>query len=154
VTDHPTTAGHHRMTTRRLVLRLGLGLLTVIEVVIGFWALVVPRPFYDHFPVPGHHWVDLLPPYNQHLIEDYGGLSLALGFVLAVATITLNQLLVRTILVGYLLYAVPHLVFHARHLTGFPTSDAVAQTVVLAVSVVLPLALLPLTANRPARTSV
>lgn len=110
----------------------------------GIWALLLPHTFYDDFPLPGHDWVAMLPPYNLHLITDVGELSLALAFMLATATLTPHRLLVRTVLAGYLFYTVPHLVFHARHLGSMPPGDATAETIVLSITVALPLALLSL----------
>jgi hypothetical protein len=57
-----------------------------------------------------------------------GAYSLALGVMLLVAAWRPEPLLVRTTLAGFLLYSVPHTVFHALHLHGFPPADAVAQT--------------------------
>jgi hypothetical protein len=120
-----------------LALRAGLMLLAVSEAATGGWALVSPRGFYAH--VPG---VDLLPPYNEHLVTDVGGLSMAVAIMLAVGAVTLDRLLVRTTLASYLLFTVPHLVFHLAHLHGFGTGTAVAQTIGLAIEVLLPLGLL------------
>ena len=38
--------------------------------VVGVWALVLPRSFYDDFPAAGRHWVSALGPYNEHLVRD------------------------------------------------------------------------------------
>jgi hypothetical protein len=129
----------------RLALRVGLGLLTLTVLVEGVWATLFPRGFYDNFPLPGHHWVSMLPPYNEHLITDIGEFNLVVAVGLLVAAVTVNRLLVRTVLVGFLGYAVPHLIFHADHLAGFSTGDAAAQTAALVVDAVLPLILLALT---------
>jgi hypothetical protein len=129
---------------RRLALRAGLAFLAIAGAVTGVWALLFPRAFYDDFPLAGQHWVAMLPPYNQHLTTDTGGLNLAVAFSFMVAALTLQRLLVRTVLAGYLLYTVPHLIFHSRHLAGLPPSGAAAEMIVLSVTVGLPLALLAL----------
>jgi len=95
----------------------------------------------------------MLPSYNSHLVGDVGELNLAVAFSFMVATLTLHRLLVRTVLVGYLFYSVPHMVFHVRHLAGFPSSDVAVQMILLSISVVLPLALLIL-ARTPRRRDV
>lgn len=127
---------------RRLTLRAGLAFLAVAEAVAGIWALLLPHMFYDDFPLAGHDWVGMMPPYNLHLITDVGELNLALAFILATAMVTLHRLLVCTALAGYLFYTVPHLVFHTRHLGSMPPSDAAAEMIVLSITVALPLALL------------
>ena len=53
--------------------------------------------------------------------------------------------LVRTVLAGYLFYTVPHLMFHVRHLAGFSPGETTAETIVLSMTVALPVALLALT---------
>jgi hypothetical protein len=127
----------------RGLLRIGLLVLTVYHLVLtGAWALLLPRSFYDGFPWPGHPWVRLLPPFNEHLIRDFGGLNVAMGVVLGAAAVILERRLVCTALVADVVFAVPHFIYHSAHLEHFPTADAVVQTILLAVLVVLPLALL------------
>ncbi|MGW4465722.1 hypothetical protein [Micromonospora sp. NPDC004704] len=126
-------------------LRAGLILLTVGEGLIGATQLLLPKVFYDDFPWPGHPWVSLLPPYNEHLMRDVGTGTLAYVLVLGVAAVTMERRLVRTALGAYLVFAVPHLIFHTNHLAHFPPVDAVAQTVALAAAVAIPIALLLLT---------
>src|SRR5205085_1878354 len=105
--------------------------------VIGGWALVAPRSFYGAFPTGGVHWVDLLPPYNEHLVTDFGGLVLGNGVVLTAAAASLSRPLVVGALSAQLMTAVTHYVFHATHLDGFSTRDAVEQTATLTLQVLL-----------------
>lgn len=126
----------------RLWLRIGLAFLALTELAVGAWQLLLPRSFYEDGPVPGHEWVALVPPYSEHLMRDVGALNLALAVVASVAAVTVNRLMAGTILIAYLVSSVPHLVFHVAHLEHFPRTEAIAQTVALAVGVVLPLALL------------
>ena len=120
------------MTGRRTsaLVRAGLGLLAVLEVVIGVWALLVPMSFYRTFPLPGHAWVSRLPPYNEHL-------SLALTVVLVAAAVTGHWLLSVVAIIATAVYAVPHAVYHFLHMEGFPPTDAVAQTVGIALQLVV-----------------
>src|ERR1700709_694357 len=104
--------------------RAALGFLFVSAAVIGLTAAVLPRPFYDDFPFLAH-WVDLLPPYNEHLVTDVGGLYLGFAVLFAWAAWTLERTLVRAVCVAWLLTAALHLGFHAEHLAGFSTADAV-----------------------------
>ena len=54
----------------------------------------------------------------------------------------------RLALVAYLLFAIPHLIFHVMHLENFTTAAAVAQTTLLTLAALLPVALLILTRQR------
>jgi uncharacterized membrane protein YphA (DoxX/SURF4 family) len=111
------------------LLRVGLAVLAANQAIVGLWALAAPRAFYEGFPAPGHPWVALLPPYNEHLVRDVGALNLALATVLVGAAVTLDLTTVRVALLALAVFAVPHTVFHAGHLKGYPSADAVAQTV-------------------------
>lgn len=114
-------------------LRGGLVFLAVSQGAAGVTQLLLPRGFYDNLP-----WVARLPPYNEHLMRDLGAATLAYTLILAVAAVSMERLLVRTALAANLVFTVPHFVFHAFHLEPLPTADAIAQTVVLAVGVVVP----------------
>lgn len=122
--------------------RLGLGYLAVTEIVVGLWQLLLPRSFYDDFPLPGHPWVAMLPSYNEHLLRDLGGLNTGMGVMLMIAAVTLDRLLTRTVLLGYLLYSATHLAFHLGHLSHFTVFDSVGQVVTLTLGAVLPILLL------------
>jgi hypothetical protein len=125
------------------VLRVGVWFLTFVEVVVGLVATLAPRAFYDYVP-----WVNLMPPFSEHLMRDYGAMNLALALVVIVAATTMERRLVRLALVAYLLFAIPHLIFHVMHLENFTTVAAVAQTTLLTLAVLLPVALLILTRQR------
>jgi len=135
----------------RILLRVGLLILSATQAIVGVWALPAPRAFYDGFPLPGHPWVALLPPYNEHLVRDVGAFNLALTVVLVAAAWTLEPTLVRVALVALLVYAVPHTIFHAGHLDGFPPGDALGQTVGTVLHLLLSASLLALTWRLPAR---
>lgn len=128
-------------------------ILTLVQAMVGVWALLFPRSFYDDFPAPGHPWVALLPPFNEHLVRDVGAFNLAFAVIFAACAVMMHYTLIRPALISYEFYAVPHFIFHAAHLNGFAMVDAVAQTVLLAVIVGLPLALIGLTLNRNASTA-
>ena len=127
--------------------RPSLALLFAAALLIGLTAAALPRTFYDDFPFLAH-WVDLLPPYNEHLVTDVGGLYLGFAVLFAWAAWTLERTLVRAVCVAWLLAAGLHLIFHAGHLEGFGTADAVAEIATLALLLVPP----PLVAlgHRPA----
>ena len=84
--------------------RAALGFLFVSALVIGLTAAVLPRTFYDDFPFL-RHWVELLPPYNEHLVTDVGGLYLGFAVLFAWAAWTLQPTLVRAVCSAWLLTA-------------------------------------------------
>lgn len=119
------------------VARAALGFLLVSALVIGLTAAVLPRTFYDDFPFVAH-WVELLPPYNEHLVTDVGGLYLGFAVLFAWAAWTLDRTLVRAVCVAWLLTATLHLIFHSGHLDGFGTADAIAEIATLAMLLLPP----------------
>jgi hypothetical protein len=125
-----------------LMQRIALAVLTVQGLLLGCWAAFAPRSFYDDFPGFGHHWVAVDGPYNEHLVRDVGSLFLAL-FVLTCAVLAApTARLVRITGGSWLAFAVPHLLYHYRHLDLFDPLDRWLNVVVLAVSVLLPAYLL------------
>jgi hypothetical protein len=118
--------------------RLALGLLFASAALTGLPATIAPHAFYEHFPFLSH-WVDLLPPYNRHLVTDVGGLYLGFAVVFAWALWSLEVSLVRAACAGWLLMEILHLAFHASHLEGFGTADGIAQIASLALLAITPL---------------
>lgn len=117
--------------------RVALLLLAAAGLYQGLWAQVAPHSFFQYFPA-GMGWVATEGPYNEHLVRDVGGLVNGLAVVALVAAWSpVRPLLVATG-VGWLVYAVPHLVFHVRHPLPDSPSQA-ANVAVLAAEVVLPL---------------
>ncbi|MDQ3725300.1 MAG: hypothetical protein M3335_05340 [Actinomycetota bacterium] len=101
-------------------------------------ASLAPRTFYDDFPFFAH-WVDLLPPYNEHLVTDVGGLYLGFAVLFGWAAWTLERTLVRALCISWLLTATLHFVFHSTHLERFSTAEAIAELASLALLVGAPL---------------
>jgi hypothetical protein len=132
------------VTARRLI-QLGLAYLVVTLAITGAWSLFAPAHFWDTYPGFGLEFVEPLPHYNEHLLNDFGSLYLALAALLAVAAVRPGRLLVRASMTAFLVYAVPHFVFHATHLAPFDSAEVVAQIVLLGSFVVVPAALLLLT---------
>jgi hypothetical protein len=117
--------------------RLALGFLLLSSLTIGLTAAIVPHTFYDDFPFVAH-WVELLPPYNEHLVTDVGSLYLGFSVLFAWAAWTLDRTLVQAVSVAWLLAGAIHLLFHAGHLGNFDTADAVAQIASLALLLIPP----------------
>jgi hypothetical protein len=122
----------------RAVLRITMVCLCLSALPIGLQATLAPRSFYDGFPL-GRSWVELLPPYNEHLIRDVGGFYLAFAILFAWAAVTLARELIVPLCVAWTVFSVSHGLFHALHLDGFSTGDAVAEIAGLAAVLVLPL---------------
>src|SRR3712207_4343297 len=123
-------------------LRGGLLFLAATPLIGGLWALLFPRGFYDDFPVPGSDWVSTLGPYNEHLVRDYGALNLAMAVLLLAAGVFLERHLAQVALVTWLVFEVPHFVFHLGQIHHFSPGSNVSQLGGLAFLSLLPLALL------------
>jgi hypothetical protein len=128
------------MTSR--LSRIILALLGVTAIELGVWATVSPRAFYENFPGGGRHWVSLDGPYNEHLVRDFGGLNLALALVTLAALVKFTPTLVRLAAGAWLVWSVPHFVYHARHLDVLETGDKVANMVTLGLTLAAPALLL------------
>lgn len=128
--------------------RGALIVLLVAALSIGLTATIVPRAFYDDFPFLAS-WVELLPPYNEHLVTDVGGLYLGFAVMFAWAAWTLDRTLVQAVAVAWLLSAGIHLLFHAGHLDNFSSGDAIAEIASLTLLLVPPPLAVWGTAPRP-----
>lgn len=133
--DETVTSGPAAEARRWL--RAGLVALIAMEAVVGVWQYFFPQSFYQDFPT-----VRLDPPYNEHLVGDVGGLTLALTTVLVFAAVSLEYRLVMAALSGFAVFAVTHFAFHVRHFDGFPVVDAAAVGTGLGLEVVLTFGLL------------
>ena len=122
--------------------RAALAFLSLGELAVGIWALFLPRSFYEDFPSSGRDWVSTLGPYDEHLVRDVGELNLAFGVLLALVAIRPDRRLVRVSLLAYLVYTVPHFIFHLAQTHAFSMGDNLAQLVGLGFQVALPAAIL------------
>lgn len=120
-----------------LAARGALAILLVSALAVGLPATLAPHAFYDGFPFL-RHWVDLLPPYNEHLVSDVGGLYLGFAVLFGWAAWTLETTFVRALCTAWLLTAAIHLAFHAAHLGNFSTGDAIAELASLALLLIPP----------------
>lgn len=116
---------------------------------VGAIAAFAPRVFYDDFPFVGH-WVELLPPYNQHLVTDVGGLYLGFAVLFAWAAWRLERTLALAASSAFLVVVVLHLAYHATHLHGFGTADAVGELAGLALLLAPALGTIWAVGERPA----
>lgn len=130
--------------------RIGLIYLAATSLAVGVWATIAPRSFYDGFPGGGRRWIAGDGPYNAHLLSDAGVGFLAVGAVVALAAVWLDQRVTQAALVAVVVHAVPHLLFHLRHpnqLIGL--LDATLSNGGLAFAAILGLALLALVSSQP-----
>jgi hypothetical protein len=134
--------GHDR------TLRILLVIMGVPSILIGVWAAFFPRGFYDDFPGAGRTWVAPDGPFNEHLVRDVGVLNLSLAVVTIAAAIWLTRPLVRATAVAWLVYGIPHLVYHVRHRSPFDTDDQVSIIASLALAPILAIAVLVLSRDQ------
>jgi hypothetical protein len=125
-----------------MFIRGGLITLAVTQGPVGLWALVAPHSFYDDFPLGRGGWVSELGPYNEHLVVDYGSLTLALVLVIAAAAIVMERTLVLVAASAYLVWSVPHFIYHLATIDEYGTGDAIGNVITLTFTVALPLAIL------------
>ena len=125
-------------------LRVLLVVMGVPSLLVGVWASFFPRGFYDDFPGAGRTWIAPDGPFNEHLVRDVGELNLALAVVTIAAAIWLTRPLVRATAIAWLVYGIPHLVYHVRHRSPFDTDDQVSIVASLALAPILAIAVLVL----------
>jgi alkylhydroperoxidase family enzyme len=138
----------HRGGIRFLLLSLGIP-----QGLIGVWALFAPRSFYDDFPAVRDGWVNVLGPFDEHLVTDVGALFVGLGVLLTIAAVTLHRTTVVAAAITWLVFVVPHTVWHLFNLEPYGTFDAVANAVTIAGTVVGGALILVLVRKRPPRVA-
>jgi len=126
------------VATQRAILLV----LAAIGAVIGSWAQVWPRAFYDSFPGFGRHWISADGPYNEHLVRDVGAAYLALTVLSLLAVRTPLSALIRAAGASWLTFGALHLAYHATNLGVYNTTDAVLNIAGLGGSALLAVALL------------
>jgi hypothetical protein len=141
------------IATYRKEIRAGLFGLALPVIVIGAWALIAPRGWYDNFPVDSANWISSLGAYQEHLVRDFGSLYLALGLLLLFAGIVLDRLLVQSVLGVSLVFQVPHLIFHAANTEPFSTGNNAVNLGLLAVGLLLTVMLLGMSTRQVPRTT-
>jgi nucleoside-diphosphate-sugar epimerase len=129
--------------------RLVLWLLAAFGLGLAVYALFFPTAFYDDFPF-GRGWVAHDGPFNEHLIRDFGALQAALAAVTLVALYTASRTAARAAAVGWLVFSVPHALYHFRNLEHYDTGDQIANIVTLTGAVALAVIALVLLARPPA----
>jgi len=145
--------GDH-LTANRGAIRFLLLALGIPQALIGLWALASPRTFYDDFPAGTDGWVHVLGPFDEHLVTDVGSLFVALGVVLVFAGLSLRRGAVIAAATGWLIFSVPHFLWHMFNLEPYGTADAVSNTLTLGWTVVGGVLVLFLALRRPRERTV
>lgn len=101
--------------SRWLAVRIMLGILAFQGIVIGLWAVFAPHSWYTSFPGFGMRWISADGPFNHHLAGDVGAFFLALGAISAFALWRGGSALAQAAGLGWLVFAVPHFIYHASH---------------------------------------
>ena len=125
------------------MIRFGLWYLAITSAYVAIWILLAPKGFYDSFPTGPRHWVNGLPPYNEHLERDFGAAGLGLAVLAALAAVWWRERrLVVATAVAFLASSIPHLVYHLTTTEHYSTSDNIQSLIGLALPVVISLGLL------------
>jgi 4-carboxymuconolactone decarboxylase len=143
--------GDH-VTRNRGAIRFLLFALGIPQALIGLWALSAPRSFHEGFPVGTDGWVDVLGPFDEHLVTDVGALFVGLGFLLCFAALSLRRGTATAAATTWLIFAVPHFAWHLFNLEPYDTADAIGNVATLTWTVAGGLLVL-LLLRRPARSS-
>lgn len=116
--------------------------LTITGIVIGPWALLIPRAFYDEFPLPHHPWISVDGPYNEHLVNDVGTFYLALAIAGLLVLQHRRPGEIRILGAAWTAFSVPHLWYHLHHLPCYTFVDQIGLTATLGGTLLLAVALL------------
>jgi nucleoside-diphosphate-sugar epimerase len=108
--------------------RVALWVLLLGAVTVGAQALVDPVGFHADFPF-GRGWVAADGPYSEHLVRDFGAMNLALAVTAAAALWTASRTVVRVSAAAFVVFAVPHAIYHLGHVDGLGTADRITQSV-------------------------
>ncbi len=129
----------------RPAVMVGLAYLAGTAFLVGAWAQLAPRSFYDDFPGVRRFWVSLDGPYNEHLVRDVGGLNLSLALLTVAAVMVARSGLPLLAALCWLVFGLPHLAYHLLHLEPFEPVDAVAQAIAVSTQVLVPTWILAVT---------
>ena len=125
-------------------IRLGLLFLGLPQLAIGLYALFFSRDFFREFPF-GRSWAEL-GPYNEHLVTDVGALFCAMGVIALFGAVRVERRLSQAVALGWIVFTVPHLIFHLGHREALETIDAVSQVILFVLHLLI--ALYVLSASR------
>jgi hypothetical protein len=125
----------------RWVIRFALIYMAVAVGLVAAWILIAPKHFYDEFPGPSQ-WVSALPPYNEHLIRDFGSAGLGLAVLAGLAAVWMERRLVQVAAIALFLGSLPHAIYHLTTTEAYSTADNIFSLAGLYLEVLLPLLIL------------
>ncbi len=131
--DENVRDGHVDVPVPRWV-RVGLVvLLAAPQLIVGVWAVVAPRSWFDSFPGVGPALVAGDPPFNQHLASDVGAAFVATGAALLLAAYWGTRRPVQLALATFAVFTIPHVTFHTLNpAPGLSATADVANAALLA----------------------
>lgn len=121
------------------------GVLIYLALIIGLVAamiLIAPRAFYDDFPLGSSAWVSALPPYNEHLIRDFGSAGLGLAVLAGLAAYWMDRRLVQAAAISLFVGSLPHAIYHGTTFEHYSTGDNIVSFGGLLLQSLLPLGIL------------
>ena len=124
------------------VIRVGLIYLAVTIGVVAAWILIAPRDFYDDFPTGPSAWAAALPPYNEHLLRDFGSAGLGLAVLAGLAAAWMDRRLVQAAAISLFVGSLPHAIYHGTTFESYSTGDNIASFGGLVLQSLLPLGIL------------
>jgi hypothetical protein len=131
-----------KIERHQTAIRLALVYLAVTIGGVAVMILLGPRHFYDNFPTGPSAWVSALPPYNEHLLRDFGSAGLGLGLLAALAAYWMERRLVQAAAICLFFGSLPHAIYHATTFGSYSTGDNVASFGGLTLQTLIPLAVL------------
>ena len=138
-----------------LWVRIGLVALGIPNALAGLWAVLAPESWYDDFPGFDPRLVAAEPPYNAHLVTDAGAGLLASGFVLLAAAWLADRRSVCFGISAFLVFAVPHTLWHAMNESaGLSGAEDARNVGTLVFSVIAAVVLLVVSARADSSTPV
>lgn len=124
------------------VIRFGLVYLAVTIGLVAAWILIAPRGFYEDFPTGPSAWVSALPPYNEHLLRDFGSAGLGLAVLAGLAAYWMDRRLVQATAIALFAGSLPHAIYHGTTFENYSTGDNIVSFGGLVLQALLPLAIL------------
>jgi hypothetical protein len=129
------------MVMNTILRRILLGVLALLAIVVGLWAVASPISFYSFFPGLGLHWISSDGPFNEHLIRDVGALYLGFAAAAIAAIVTRSATPGRVVGIGWAVFGILHISYHLGHPEG-STASQIGTVVSLAVDLLLGLLLI------------
>ena len=131
-----------RIERHATLIRASLTYLALTIGLVAAWILIAPRGFYDDFPTGPSAWVSALPPYNEHLIRDFGAAGIGLAVMAGLAAVWMDRRLVQAAAISLFIGSLPHAIYHGTTFESFSTGDNIASFGGLVLQTLLPLAIL------------